>query len=106
MLFSIDGYDIRTRRDVDRSFETWDDFLDRVAEAGLCLLKSGPSNDALLCFHSVARIVPEAERRDLVRELRRRMSGLCERRYHGKVAIQDRRTREGGFLQSLFRRAA
>lgn len=90
VLFSIDGYDIRTQRDVDLWFESWDDFLDRVAEAGLCQLQGGLTNDALLCFHSVARIVPEDERRDLVRELMRRMSGLCD----------------GGLIQSLSRSAA
>jgi hypothetical protein len=106
VLFSIDGHDIRTRRDVELAFETWDAFLDRVAEVGLNMLDLSPGVEHRLLFHAVARLVPEAERRHLTRELDHRTRALCHRKFEGQVTIKETQTREGGLIQRLFRRAA
>ncbi len=107
VLFGIDGHDIRTRADAVAAFGTWDAFLDRAAEVGVDLLDDLRSvGSEVTFFHAVTRLVPDAERLGVHREIRARMRVTCQRRYPGGVLIKETPSRDGSVMSRLFRRAS
>ncbi|WP_279356725.1 hypothetical protein [Methylobacterium indicum] len=105
VLFGLDGRDIRLRADVVAAYGSWEAFLDHAAQVGLDALEDRQGG-AQTFFHSVTRLVPDAERRDLYWELNQRMRGLLRRRHGERVTVKETPTRDGGIMQRLFGRAA
>ncbi|MCJ2040958.1 hypothetical protein MKK55_18685 [Methylobacterium sp. J-059] len=121
VLFGFDGHDIRLRSDVEAIYGSWDAFLDRVAEVGRDMLGDlGVNQNPVLFFHQVIRLVPEQERRDLSRELNRRMQALTDKRreredevwetkmgaYRALARHQAARKSKPSILDRLFGKAA
>ncbi|MGW9821900.1 hypothetical protein ACUXK4_004489 [Methylorubrum extorquens] len=115
VLLAIDGHCIRMRSDAEAAYGSWDAFLDRLAEVTLRVIEDcTDARSSILFFAEVARIVPDAERADLHRDLRDRVQALRdERRAEGlrrmkkaRNAVAPRVTRPPSILSRLFRRAA
>ena len=88
VLLTIDDHAIRMRSDAEAAYGSWEAFLDRIAEVGLRVVEDCTDlRSPIMFFFEVTRIVPEAERADLQRDLRHRVRALH--------AVRDQRREEG-----------